>query len=179
MAGAASQAGRATNAFCAKGMQDPHLSSPRLICILDYQALLPLFSQSFRIVEVIYLRALQLEAAAAEVLQTLRTKPAGEEGEADQPNRREVQVLLTSQENPISPRQLTVSGLVVSSQAGSEIISNLGSTKKPGARCPIEKFNLSGEGTVLSILMHLLSRLDVLCLQDDADEQPFNDNEKS
>jgi hypothetical protein len=56
---------------------------------------------------------LQLEAAAAEVLLTLKTKPVGEEGEADQPERREVQVLITSQENPISPRQLTVSRLAL------------------------------------------------------------------
>lgn len=63
---------------------------------------------------------LQLEAAAAEVLLTLKTKPVGEEGEADQPERREVQVLITSQENPISPRQLTVSRLALISPENRE-----------------------------------------------------------
>jgi len=52
----------------------------------------------------------QFETAAAEVLVSLRSKVAGETGEMEDPVTGDVQVLLTSREDPVSMRFLGVSG---------------------------------------------------------------------
>ena len=51
----------------------------------------------------------QFETAAAEVLVSLRSKVAGETGEMEDPVTGDVQVLLTSREDPVSMRFLGVS----------------------------------------------------------------------
>ena len=56
---------------------------------------------------------MQFETAAAEVLVSLRSKVAGETGEMEDPVTGEVQVLLTSREDPVSMRLLGVSVLFV------------------------------------------------------------------
>jgi DNA replication licensing factor MCM5 len=56
---------------------------------------------------------LQFETAAAEVLVSLRSKVAGETGEMEDPVTGEVQVLLSSREDPVSMRLLGVSVLLV------------------------------------------------------------------
>ena len=57
----------------------------------------------------------QFETAAAEVLVSLRSKVAGETGEMEDPVTGDVQVLLTSREDPVSMRFLGVSGFFFSS----------------------------------------------------------------
>lgn len=56
----------------------------------------------------------QFETAAAEVLVSLRSKVAGETGEMEDPITGDVQVLLTSREDPVSMRFLGVSGFFFS-----------------------------------------------------------------
>ena len=56
----------------------------------------------------------QFETAAAEVLVSLRSKVAGETGEMEDPVTGDVQVLLTSREDPVSMRFLGVSGFFFS-----------------------------------------------------------------
>ena len=51
----------------------------------------------------------QFETAAAEVLMNLKTKVAGETGEMVEPVPGDVQILLTSKEDPVSMRSLGVS----------------------------------------------------------------------
>ena len=51
----------------------------------------------------------QFETAAAEVLSGLKSKIAGETGEMEDPVTEDVQILLTSNEDPISMRALGVS----------------------------------------------------------------------
>ena len=57
----------------------------------------------------------QFETAAAEVFVSLRSKVAGETGEMEDPVTGDVQVLLTSREDPVSMRFLGVSGFFFSS----------------------------------------------------------------
>lgn len=52
--------------------------------------------------------SLQFESAAAEVLVGLKSKVAGDTGEMEEPTTGEVQVLLSSKENPSSMRALGV-----------------------------------------------------------------------